>query len=291
MNRNILIVLGGAILAAVLVAFLVQITLGNKDDAPVENGIEVLVAAKDLKKGTELSEGDLKWKEWPEGSLFKGAIKRTDGQEAHTALEGRIDRSFSQGEAVVRKAILKDTKSNFVAARLNSGERAVSIKVSAAGMVAGFIVPGSYVDVILTYKQRINIDDDNIAVQNMIQLNLDSVASETILENIRVLAIDQKADRDDDEKIKVGKIVTLAVPIRQAERLALATEMGDVSLALRGVGDDAPNPKAPASTDARMTSIDDEIFDEYQKIKESGNIKSDTLRIYNGSQVIELPVQ
>jgi len=291
MNKNILIVLGGAVMAAVLVAVLVQVTLGGKKGGPVSDGVEVLVAATDLKKGHELEEGDLKWKEWPEDSLFRGAITRKEDQEPQDALEGRIDRSFSRGEAVVRSAILKDTKSNFVAARLKQGERAVSIKVNAEGMVAGFIAPGSHVDVILTYKNRIVIDDDNPDVKTMVQRNLDDVATETILERVRVLAIDQKAERSDDDKIKVGKTVTLAVSIRDAEKLALASEMGDITLAMRGVGDDVKNEDAPAITDARLTSIDDEIFEEYKKYKKESGVTANTVRIYSGAKMQVVPVR
>lgn len=291
MNKNILIVLGGAVLAAVLVAVLVQVSLGGKDSAPVENGVEVLVAASDLKKGRELEEGDLKWKEWSEDSLFKGAVTREDGQEPHEALSGRLERSFAKGEAVVRKALLKETKVNYVVARLLPGERAVSIKVNAEGMVAGFITPGSFVDVILTYKNRITIDDDNPDVQTMVKLNLDDIATETILERVRILAIDQSAEREDDEKIKVGKTVTLAVDIRDAEKLALASEMGDITLAMRGVGDDALNGESRTITDARLTSIDDEIFEEYKKYRKESGVAANTVRIYNGANVQSVPVR
>lgn len=292
MNKNILIVLGGAILAAVLVAMLVQVTLGGKKpDRVVENGVEVLVAASDLRKGAELGEGDLEWKEWSEDALFKGAIVRKDDKEANDALKGRLERSFSKGEAVVRKAILKESKANFVAARLEAGERAVSVKVNAAGMVAGFITPGSFVDVILTYKQRVKINDESPAVNNMVQMNIDSVATETILENVRVLAIDQKAEHEEDDKIKVGKTVTLAMKIRDAEKLALASEMGGITLAMRGVGDDLPNEKAPAMSDARMSTIDDEIYAEYEKMKKESGGQTTNVKIYSGAQVQTIPVQ
>lgn len=291
MNKNILIVLGGAVLAAVLVAMLVQVTLGGKKSAPVENGVEVLVAARDLKKGAELEEGDLKWKEWPEDALFKGAVTRDGEQEPNEALSGRLERGFSKGEAVVRKALLKETTVNYVAARLNPGERAVSIKVKAEGMVAGFISPGSFVDVILTYKLRFDIDDDSPNVQAMIEMNLDDLATETILERVRVLAIDQTAEREEDDKIKVGKTVTLAVGIRDAEKLALASQMGDITLALRGVGDDAVNEKGPTTTDARMTSIDDEIFEEYKKVRKDSGIAANMVKIYSGVGVQQVPVR
>ncbi len=292
MNKNILIVLGGAVLAAVLVAVLVQVTLGGKkSSAPVGDGVEVLVAARDLKKGAELDEGDLIWKEWPEDALFKGAITRDEGETPEEALSGRLERGFAKGEAVVRKALLKDTKVNYVAARLNPGERAVSIKVNAEGMVAGFISPGSYVDVILTYNHRVSIEDDSPEVKAMVEMNLDDMATETILERIRVLAIDQTAEREEDDKIKVGKTVTLAVSIRDAEKLALASQMGDITLAMRGVGDDAENEKAPATTDARMTSIDDEIYEEYKKVRKDSGVAANTVKIFSGSGVQQVPVR
>ncbi len=284
MNKNIVVVLGGAILAAVLVAMLVQVTLGGKKST-VTSGVEVLVAAKELRKGTELKKGDLVWKKWPEDAIFKGALVRKKGKKADEVLKGRIDRSFSEGEAVVRSAILSG-KGNEVVARLDPGERAVSIKVNAAAMVAGFIAPGSHVDVILTYKKRVVISDDSPAVDELVSRNIDKIASETILENVRVLAIDQKTARGSDDKIKVGKTVTLAVPIRDAEKLALAAEMGDITLAMRGVGDEARNEAAPAVTDARLSTIDDEIYAEYERMKEKSDMSSADIRIYNGPELV-----
>lgn len=294
MNKNILIVLGGAVLAAVLVAVLVQITLGGKKPAPIEGAaMEVLVAAKELKKGSDLKEGDMRWQAWPEETLFKGAILRDEDQEPNEALTGRLDRSFSEGEAIVRRAILVENTTNYVIARLKEGERAVSIKVNAEDMVAGFITPGSFVDVILTYRQRIDIEDESPQVQSMLALNIDNIATETILQNIRVLAIDQKAELKDDDKIKVGKTVTLASSIRDAEILALASELGEITLAMRGLGDDGVNEAAPAATDARLTTIADEIYEEYEKLKKdsSTGVRANTVKVYNGAQVFNTPVR
>lgn len=297
MNKNILIVLGGAVLAAVLVAMLVQLTLGGdqkKEVVPVEETmVDVLVASKDLRVGHELSEGDLRWQGWPEDTLFKGAIIRDGDEPADEVLEGRLERTFYEGEAVVRSGILKETKNNIVAARLKPGERAMAIEVDAENMVAGFVSPGNYVDVILTYRQKINVSDEEpSAIQDMVTLNLDSIATETILQNVRVLAVDQQAEVDDEESVKVGKTVTLAVPIRDAEKLALASEMGVLTLAMRGVGDDKENDPAPAVSDARLTSIDDEIHAEYLRMKkEGGGGLTGAVKIYNGAQVSTVPVR
>jgi Flp pilus assembly protein CpaB len=92
----------------------------------------------------------------------------------------------------------------------------------------------------------------------------------------------------------VGKTVTLAVDRQQAERLALGSELGDLTLALRGVGDDdMTEEKWPTTTDARMTGIREEIFDEYEKMKqETGTgVKRSVVKIYNGSQIQEVPVR
>lgn len=283
MNKNILVVLGGAVLAAVLVAMLVQVTLGGKKSA-VTSGVEVLVAAKELRKGAELKSGDLAWKKWPDDAVFKGALVRKNDKKADEVLKGRLDRSFSEGEAVVSSAVFSG-EGNEVVARLDPGERAVSIKVNAASMVAGFIAPGSYVDVILTYKKRVVISDDSPAVGELVSRNIDKMAAETILENVRVLAIDQKAERGGEDKVKVGKTVTLAVPIREAEKLALAAEMGDITLAMRGVGDEVANEAAPAVTDARISTIDDEIYAEYELMKAKSDMSSADIKIYNGPVV------
>jgi pilus assembly protein CpaB len=283
MNKNIIVVLGGAVLAAVLVAMLVQVTLGGKK-AAVTSGVEVLVAAKELSKGTELKSGDLAWKKWPDDAVFKGALVRKNGKKSDEVLKGRLDRSFSEGEAVVRSAVISG-EGNDVVARLDPGERAVSIKVNAASMVAGFITPGSYVDVILTYKKRVVIGDRSLVAVELVSRNIDKMAAETIMENIRVLAIDQKAERGSEDKVKVGKTVTLAVPIRDAEKLALAAEMGDITLAMRGVGDEVANKVAPAVTDARISTIDDEIYAEYELMKAKSDTSSADIKIYNGSVV------
>ncbi len=311
MNKNVLVVLGGAVLAAVLVAMLVQVTLGGKAKPKSFDGVEVLVAAKDLKIGHELGEDDMAWKSWSEDSLFKGAITRKDEQAPHDALEGRLDRSFAKGEALVRRGILKETKGNVVAARLKPGERAVSIRVEEEDIVAGFIAPGNFVDVILTYDERLGFGKASSSrgseeeketarnIESIVALNFNSKASETILQNIRVLAINQTTGQEDEgdsnkKKKKVGKrsTATLAVPIEAAEKLALASEMGNITLAMRGVGDDGVNAEKPTTTDARLITIDNELFAEFQKMKEEGTGGiSGKVKVYNGGVMEEVTIK
>lgn len=294
-NKNILIVLGGAVLAAVLVAVLVQVSIrGNNKGDGTSHSVEVLVASKDLKVGQDLVEGDLRWQSWPEDSKFRGAIIRQDEQKPEDALTGRLRRDVAKDEPVLKGYLLKENKGNFVAASLDDGMRAMAIKVNAESMVGGFIKPGDFVDVILTYKEKIKANKgDGPAFEKLIELNIGTYATETILQKVKVLAIDQTAELDDeDDEVEVGKTVTLAVSAQQAERLALGTQLGTLVLALRGVGDDVMiTSKWPTITDSRMTSIDDEVFAEYQKLKMQSGVQRNIVRIYNGSQVQIVPVQ
>lgn len=287
MNRNILIVLGGAVLAAVLVAMLVQVSLGGKKGGGGGGEtVEILVASSDLKAGQDLSDGDLRWQEWPKGSLFRGAIQREDGQEASDALEGRLARDVVKDEAVLKSFLLREKKGNFVANSLEDGMRAMAIKVEAKTMVGGFIKPGDYVDVVLSYKQTLKADkNDGPMFQMLVTMNISKWATETILQNVKVLAIDQTAEEDDEkEEAELGKTVTLQVSAEQAEKLALGAEFGKVTLALRGVGDDKIIKKDwPTISDARLTHIDDEVFVAYQQLKMQTGVQRNIVRIYNGS--------
>jgi pilus assembly protein CpaB len=291
MNKNVLIVLAGAVLIAVLMAVLVQMMLGgNKQPAPVvaeaEPRTEILVAARDLKTGAQLKAGDTKWQSWPRATLFAGAIVRSEGQTAEEALEGRLRRDVSSGEPMMQAYLLGQSKGNLVAAMLDPGQRAVSIQVSATTMVAGFVAPGDFVDIVLTYRPRITVDDELELLQQMVDQNVTSFAAETILENVRVLAIDQTATRPDEDKIKVGRTVTLALSVQETEKVILAQKMGELTLVLRGVGDEQPISREwPITSDNRIVNIIDEIIKNYHDLKNEAGIQSNNVRIYSGDDV------
>lgn len=290
MNKNVIIVLGGALVVAIVVALLVQITLGGKKPAVQEARVEVLVAAKDLGIGRELKEGDIIWQAWPEALLVGGAIVRQKDQKPLDAMKGRLARNVGKGELMMSGALLGESKGNFVAASLDPGMRAVAISVKAASMVGGFIGPGDYVDVIMTYKMSIDSLDDDPRVQSMIDRNINKMATETILQNVKVLAVDQAAKRPEDEKVKVGKTVTLALTAVDSEKISLADSIGELTLSLRGVGDNKIVERNwDIVSDARLITIDDDVFTEYLKMKKGAGISSDSVRIYNGSSVMLLP--
>lgn len=289
MNKNLLIVFGGAIAIAVVVALLVQVSLGKKQaTTPVQEArVMILVADKDLKAGHELEQGDVRWQSWPKSGVFLGAVERTDKQEAHEALKGRLARAISKDEPLLKNAIITLAKGNPVSSGLMPGQRAIAIEVSPSSMVGGFIGPGDYVDIILTYRENINTDEEDPNVISYLELNLDRYATETILQNVKILAIDQDAQQPTESgKAKLGKTATLAVNMQDAERLSLASQLGELNLVLRGIGDDQIVEKSwPTVSDARLVSINDEIYSGYKQIKKDAGINGNSVRIYRGDNV------
>lgn len=292
-----MIVLAGGFLIAVLVALLVQASLSGGKKEPVvlqeEPKVQIIVASSDLKIGTELSDDNIKWQDWPKNAVFPGAVIKEGDKKPSEVISGRLRRAVKSGEPVVESALVPATEGNFMAASLGDGMRAYSIKVDAHGMVAGFVGPGDFVDVILTYRQSIRYDGaDKAEVENLIEKNLNNIATETILQNIKVLAVDQTAVREEeDDKIKVGKTITLEVDYRGAEKLALAGQMGTLSLSLRRLGDDlVVTQKMPVTTDARVTNIYDEVIDEIAKAQDNAGQNSKIVRIYRGDQIQDVAV-
>ena len=277
MNKNVLIVLAGGFVIAILVAVLVQASLGGKKTDDGAPKTLVLVAAKDLPLGKELGEGDLKWQSWP-GEAFAGAIVRTEkDMKAQEALKGRLIQHVSANQPMLPSFVFKEGKGNIVAATLEKGMRAVAIPVKAASMVGGFIGPGDYVDVILTYSVDVP-GGETEDTQSFVQ----SHVSETILKNVKVLAIDQQASREQD-KAKVAKTVTIAVDSKGVEKVALASEMGDLTLSLRGIGDDVDTNEAALTTDVEVSRA----MQNLSRIK-NGGTSGGPVRVYNGASMEEV---
>lgn len=289
MNKNVLIAFGGAVLIALLVAMLMSAMLkGGKKEVEVAQEtprVKILVATKNLGVGQLLTAEDMKWKVWPEEAVFPGTIVRKGEDKEADAAKGRLIRSIAMDEPILTSAIVGDA-GGFLAATLEPGHRAVAVKVSAESTAGGFINPGDFVDVILTYRASVDATSEDPLIENamkqVIARNLERFATETILQNVKVLGIDQEAVKDEKSAAKVAKTVTLEVDSHGAEVLALASQMGDIYLSLRGLGDNASAAvDKPIVTDARVTNITDEVFDELQKVSGTGVSRND-MRIYSG---------
>jgi len=207
---------------------------------------DVLVAKADISMGQTLSPGDVEWQAWPAGTTGGNFIRKSDRPAAIENLAGQIARApFVAGEPIREAKLVNAKGSGYMAAILPSGMRAVSTQISPETGAGGFILPNDRVDVILTRRNR-DADRPGAGEQQ---------TSETILNNIRVLAIDQTLEDKNGQKVVVGKTATLELSPGQAETLALGQQMGSLSLALRSITDAAGDPPKPDETTTARTSV------------------------------------
>jgi pilus assembly protein CpaB len=165
---------------------------------------------------------------WPTASAGPTMIKKTDRPNAIEDLSGSIARgTFSAGEPIQEAKLIKASGSGYMAAVLPKGMRAISIEILPETAAAGFILPGDRVDVILSRRDK--------AAEKM--TGVEAHVSETILKNVRVLAIDQTVEEKNGQKVVVGKTATLELAPRQTEILSLGRQKGTLSLALRSIVD------------------------------------------------------
>lgn len=189
-------------------------------EQPVET--QVLVTRTDLPAGSFVNEQHLRWQTWPDDDLPETYLIK--GQFEQDALYGSVvRRGMPAGTPIVRAHMVKPGDRGFLAAVLKPGYRAFSIKVSAASSIAGLVFPGDLIDVILIHKFKANEKERK--------------AAETVLQNVRVLALDQTFD-DQNGQPRVAKTATLEVTPKQAEILALADDLGRISLSLRSLAKD-----------------------------------------------------
>jgi len=186
---------------------------------------EVLVAKSDIGLGQSVSASDVQWQIWPVAAAGPYFIQRNNKPNAIEEFSGSIARApMVAGEPIREAKLIKANGSGFMAAILPSGMRAVSTEISPETGAGGFILPNDHVDVLLSRRER-----EASGLENFV--------SETILSNIRVLAIDQMVEEKNGQKVVVGKTATLELGPRQAEALALSRQLGTLSLALRSIAD------------------------------------------------------
>lgn len=172
---------------------------------------QVLVATRDLDLGQAISAEMLQPVAWPSGNVPAGSF--TDPQ----LLDGRVVRnSIFKGEPVLEPKLAPEGTKAGLDSIIKAGHRAISVKVNEVVGVAGFLAPGSFVDLL------VNIRDDR-----------DNAISRVVLERIMVLAVAQEARRPDETKARVVNAVTLEVTPEQAEKIDLARNVGTLSLMLR----------------------------------------------------------
>lgn len=231
MKKGQLMVLGVALVAAVGAGFMLLKIVNREPEkeivqmaAPEVSMERVLVAAADIPMGGTVSSDKLKWQEWPEDGVSSSFITRSSKPSAMEETAGAIARSqIFEGEPIRENKLIQSDR-GFMSAILPKGQRAVATSISTATSAGGFILPNDRVDVLMT-RRRTGEGEEGFA-------------TEVILQNVRILAIDQTIQEQDGEPVVVGETATLQLSPRQVEILTVAQQTADrLSLALRSIED------------------------------------------------------
>ncbi len=203
---------------------------------------KIVVAAADIELGSRLTPQMLTLVDWPSGSTPQGAFI-----DAKNLQDRVVTTSIQRGEAILNTKLAPLGTQGGLSAVIAEGKRAMTVRVNDVVGVAGFALPGNYVDVMVNTQQ-----DKTGKTEDAKQI------SKTVLEHVLVLAVAQEAGRD-DTKPKVVNAVTLELSLKDAEKLDLARSIGTLTLVLRNQVD-----KAAVNTDGITKS---QLFDEQEKPK------------------------
>jgi pilus assembly protein CpaB len=219
---------------------------------------DVLVLSGDVPMGEPLG-NNIEWQAWPADGINANFITRAADPDAITKLKSSVARlSMLTGEPLRRSKLIGEGQS-FMSSILPSGSRAVATSIAADTSAGGFILPNDFVDVIMTRRA------DPAAGGS-------GFSTETILQNIRVLAIDQTIQEDEEgKKTRVGQTATLELTPQQAEIITVAQQMADrLTLSLRSIKD----------TQNQVTQEADYLV--------SGNGRRGTIRLIKSGEVSEV---
>jgi len=256
--KKIALLVGALVIAAVTAVMAKNMFAGASAPQAVAapqqaapEGPHVLVATRALPVGTIIDAESFRYQPWPEG-LVQDAYFIRGGDEAvdPASLIGTVVRNeVSAGQPVTRGALIRPGERGFLAAALGPGMRAVTVPVSATSGVAGFVFPGDRVDIVLT--QEVEGGGDGAALR----------VSETIIRNIRVLAVDQRITAQDEEGNQIAQnnsTVTFEATPKIAEKIAVAQTIGSLSLSLRSLADNAAElERAIAAGEVQVPANDD----------------------------------
>jgi pilus assembly protein CpaB len=192
------------------------------EQAKVATG-KVVVAKSAIELGTKLNPEMFRLAEWPTGSVPTGAFDDPEKVRDRVAKYGLL-----AGEPILESKLAPVGSAGGLSAVIGEGKRAMTVRVNDVIGVAGFALPGNYVDIV------VNTDDENIKAADK-----NKSISKIVLEHILVLAVAQEASRD-ESKPKVVSAVTLELTPEQAEKLDLARSVGSLSLVLRNQFDTSP---------------------------------------------------
>jgi len=227
-------VLGIAVGAGLIAAF-IALKLSAPAPAPevatktAVDATQVLVASVDIPVGTTMKSDAVKWSDWPSSGISDKFIVRSGTTDQIAPVVGAIARaSFYAGEPISQAKLIRSDQ-GYMSAILPAGMLAVATKTSAETSAGGFILPNDRVDVIMS-RRADNASPDTSGGTPFL--------TETVLNNVRVLAIDQTIEDQNGQKVVVGQTATLELTSKQAQILTVAQQMSDhLTLALRSIAD------------------------------------------------------
>jgi len=238
--------------AAGVAAFFGVMSLVNKPPKVVREEVttstaQVLVARTEIGLGQITGPESFRWQDWPQNAVSPNYILRSAHPEIMKDL-ARPDKKWVArmpmlpGEPVTRQKVITQGEGGVLAAILPAGMRAISTRIKEETGVGRLILPNDHVDVILTQRRRGRTGGDDYV-------------TDTLFRNVRVLAIGQLIEAREGKKLAEGNTATLELTPRQAEILALANSMGEISLALRSIADIDAKDQPTSVQEKRGNSI------------------------------------
>lgn len=238
----------------------------------------ILVAVGDLSVGTILTNEHIAWQDWPEKGLNDAYFQ--SGKDNSKTVEGKVVRTpVRRGEPITASAVVAQGERGFLAAVLSKGMRAVTVKLSPVAGIGGFIFPGDRVDVILTHTIEVSRAEKY-------------TAAETVFQNVRVLAVDQRSTTEGD-KVQIAKTATLEVTPKMAEKVAMLEHIGTLSLSLRSLitdGENAldANPDSPPVSTTMTHTMGHEVSEFLPQM--DAQAATNTVRVSRGNQLTTVEI-
>ena len=238
------VAIGAALCAALIASSFAPKPLAAPQVMQTLDQIEVLVAKREVRMGDRISTNDLKWQAWPKEAATQGYITKAAKPKAMADYDKAIARTgLLQGEPISEGKFVRcveepgrrtQCEGGAMAAILPSGMRAIAVKINDETSAGRFILPNDMVDVILTRRMRSRGTGGG-----------EDFVSDTLLQNVRILAIGQTIETKDGKKTVDGSTTTLELTPAQTEQVLIAKSMGELSLSLRSLADlrsDASGP-------------------------------------------------
>jgi pilus assembly protein CpaB len=287
-----------AIIVAAIAAFAVLKMAGNEQPAPTpeqpqaqqSKTVNVYIAAKPITIGATITEDMVGVQPWPEHLTVDGFVI-ADGKNNVVGMVARGQ--YQQNEPLMNAKLANPSDPNFLAGELPAGMRVVTIPINEVDGIAGFVFPGDHVDLIFTHDvdkwvtppSQKHLNASGGASETSIPEKVKVTVTETLLTNVKVLAVDQRAtgagSTDKNGNLVIPRSASLMVSQSDAQRVRLAQKTGTVSMVLRALAD------REASDPLVLTAPKDISQSKQQDEEALGTTDDSSVKIVRGAPKIE----